>query len=103
MQCQGGWRNVTGMSTGQNTADRTAATAQATHRISWGAETEEVDGMLISHCGYETRDYETGDVTDFVRVSEWATAAESRIELRNAGYEPLGFSLVRKAATATAA
>lgn len=99
------------MSTGQNTADRTAATreahaaatAQATHRISWGAETEEVDGMLISHCGYETRDHETGDVTDFVRVSEWATADESRIELRNAGYEPLGFSLVRKAATATAA
>lgn len=75
-----------------------AATAQATHRITWGAETEDIDGMLITHCGYEIRECATGDIAAFVRISEWATVTESLTELRNAGYTPLGFSLVREAA-----
>lgn len=73
-----------------------AATAQATHRIAWSAQAEEVDGMLAVHTGYEIRDCATGEVTAFVPSSEWATATEAATDLHNAGYQSLGFALARK-------
>lgn len=93
-----------------NTADHTAitrqayaaATAQATHRITWSTQTEEVDGMLAAHTGYEIRDCATGAMSAFVRSSEWATTTEAAADLCNAGYQPLGFDLARKMAPAAA-
>jgi hypothetical protein len=52
--------------------------------------------MLASRSGYAVRDRTTGEVAGFVPSSEWATVAEAHADLRNAGYEPLGFSLVRR-------
>lgn len=106
MTCQWDWHIVVCMNTtnhGSRNANRTAireahaaATAKATHRITWATQTEETDGMLTAHTGYEIRDCTTGAITAFVRSSEWATTAEAAADLRNAGYQPLGFDLARK-------
>lgn len=79
-----------------------AATAQATHRLTWATQTEESDGMLVTHTGYEIRDCATDEISAFVPSSEWAATTEAAADLRNAGYQPLGFDLARKIASAAA-
>lgn len=81
---------------------RAAATAQATHRLTWATQTEETDGMLAAHTGYEIRDCATDEISAFVPSSEWATTTEAVADLRNAGYQPLGFDLARKMAASAA-
>lgn len=79
-----------------------AATAQATHRLTWATQTEATDGMLAARTGYEIRDCATDEISDFVPSSEWATTTEAAADLRNAGYQPLGFDLAHKIAPTAA-
>lgn len=73
-----------------------AARSAATHRIEWDTQGRKTpEGHLVDE-GLAVYDLDTGIRTDFIITSAWSTPAEVAETLTSAGYQALGFSLVRK-------